>query len=522
MTFIKTSHIVFFISTVILISIVLRNTNKKTKSYVSINKQMHLDTVLTGKQLANIYCKVCHEFPEPKLLDKSTWVNNVLPNMGLRMGIKIPGVDAFAGTPKEDINIVKSLNIYPEEPILTKSQWSKIIEYYEREAPIHPIDKELETPIINKLPQFKADKIFVNNKGFPRTSLLKFDELTSQLYVGDASNLIYILDKKMKLKRTLKGPSPAVDIDFPTNKAPRILTIGKFSPSDQNLGELSSMFSTDNSPRIKIQNLPRPVNFSTADLNADEKEDVIICGFGHNRGKLLWYDNFDPNKRYVIKNAPGARKTEVFDFNNDGKPDIMALMAQANEQISIFYNRGNNKFEEKIVLKFPPVYGVSYFELADFNNDGYKDILLSNGDNWDYSVIRKNYHGVRVYLNDGHDNFEKAFFYPLYGASKAMARDFDNDGFLDIAASAFYYDDDKPEQSFIYLSNNGNMTFKTFSTPEAASGKWLTMDVADYDGDGDIDIFLGSYFHTFGEYFKQVSKGVSEFPQLLVLTNNQE
>ena len=64
------------------------------------------------------------------------------------------------------------------------------------------------------------------------------------------------------------------------------------------------------------------------------------------------------------------------------------------------------------------------------------------------------------------------------------------------------------------------MNFNPYSTPEVASGKWLTMDAADFDNDGDIDIFLGSYFHTFGEYYKQVAKGVSSFPQLLVLKNN--
>lgn len=515
MTFLKTTHIIFFISIVILINIIFLNISKNSKLYIPKSTVSKQDTVPSGKQLANIYCKICHVFPEPELLDKNTWVNSVLPNMGLRMGIKIPGVDAFAGTPKEDINIVKSLGIYPEIPIITKEQWNKIIQFYKKEAPSLPIDKKLKNPIVNKLPLFKTDKIFINNKGFPRTSMLKFDKTKNLLYVGDASNLIYVLDNKMAVTKTWKMPSPAVDIDFPTNNTPRILTIGKFSPSDQKLG---SFFYNNTS----IQNLPRPVNFTTADLNKDNKEDVVICGFGHNRGKLLWYDNFDPNKEYVLKNAPGARKAEILDFNNDDKPDIMVLMAQANEQISIFYNKGNNKFEEKVVLKFPPVYGVSYFELVDFNNDGYKDILLTNGDNWDYSIIRKNYHGIRIYINDGHDNFKKSFFYPLYGASKAIARDFDNDGDLDIAASAFYYDDDNPEESFIYLSNNGNLAFTAHSTPEAASGKWLTMDAADYDNDGDIDIFLGSYFHTFGEYFKQVSKGVSDFPQLLVLTNNFE
>lgn len=456
---------------------------------------------------------MCHQFPEPELLDKNTWITSVLPNMGLRMGIKIPGVDAFAGTPKEDLDLVKSLGIYPDRPIISEAQWNKIIEYYKAEAPSEPIEQKIESVKINSLPLFKSEKVFINSKGFPRTSMLKFDESTDLLYVGDASNLIYVLDNTMTLKKTWKVPSPAVDIDFQLNKSPRILTIGKFSPSDQKLGSL--LYN-----KKSIQNLPRPVNFTTGDINMDQKEDVVICGFGHNTGKLVWYDDFNLEKEHVLKNSPGARKTVIEDLNNDNKPDIMVLMAQANEQISIFYNKGNNTFEEKIILKFPPVYGVSYFELVDFNNDGYKDILLTNGDNWDYSIIRKNYHGIRIYLNDGHNNFDNSFFYPMYGASKAVARDFDKDGDLDIAASAFYSNEDNPEQSFVYLSNDGNMSFSAYSTSEAASGKWLTMDAADFDNDGDIDLFLGSYFHTFGEYYKQVAKGTSSFPQLLVLINN--
>ncbi|MCF7569389.1 VCBS repeat-containing protein [Sabulilitoribacter arenilitoris] len=515
MTFLKTANFAFIFFILIAVNIIFFSTNKETKLYISINNDFTTDTILSGKQLAEIYCKICHQFPEPALLDKTTWIENVLPNMGLRMGIKIPDVNPFAGTPKEDLDLVKSLGIYPDKPIITQNQWAKIIQYYKDEAPNQPLEQKIESEKFNNLPLFKAEKVFINNKGFPRTSMLKYDVYTNLLYVGDASNLIYVLDNKMAVKKTWKMPSPAVDIDFPPNSSPRILTIGKFSPSDQKLGSL--LYNNKS-----IQNLPRPVDFATADLNMDTKEDIVICGFGHNTGKLLWYDNFNTEKVHILKDLPGSRKVEIADLNNDNKLDIVVLMAQAFEQISVFYNKGNNTFEEKVVLEFPPVYGVSYFELVDFNNDGHKDILLTNGDNWDYSIIRKNYHGVRIYLNDGQNNFKKSFFYPLYGASKAVARDFDKDGDLDIAASAFYNDEDKPEQAFIYLKNDGEMNFKGYSTPEAASGKWLTMDVGDYDNDGDIDIFLGSYFHTFGEYFKQVSKGVSEFPQLLVLTNNLE
>ena len=124
--------------------------------------------------------------------------------------------------------------------------------------------------------------------------MLKYDTSKNLLYVGDASNLIYVLDNKMKVVKTWKMPSPAVDIDFPKNSSPRILTIGKFSPSDQKLGSL--LYNTKS-----IQNVPRPVDFITADLNMDSNEDVIICGFGHNTGKLLWYDNFDKEKEHVLK-----------------------------------------------------------------------------------------------------------------------------------------------------------------------------------------------------------------------------
>lgn len=506
--------IAFSFLILILINLNIFN-NSNISSYAPISNIKSNDTTFSGKQLAKIYCKICHQFPEPELLDKNTWKNNVLPNMGLRMGIKITGVNPFAGTPKEDLELVKSLGIYPDTPILTNEQWDKIKTYYINEAPNKPLEQKITSKKATNLPLFETKKIFINNKGFPRTSMLKFDENSNLLYVADASNLVYILDNNMTLKKTWKLPSPAVEIDFPQNNSPRILTIGKFSPSDQKLGSLIYK-------NKKIEHLPRPVDFAIGDLNMDNKEDVIICGFGHNTGKLFWYENFDVEKEHVLKEVPGARKVEITDLNNDGKPDIVVLMAQAYEQVSIFFNKGDNVFEEKVVLEFPPVYGVSYLELVDFNNDGYQDILLTNGDNWDYSIIRKNYHGIRIYLNDGNNNFENAFFYPLYGASKALARDFDNDGDLDITASAFYSYEDDPEQSFVYLSNDGNMNFKAFSTPEASSGKWLTMDAADYDKDGDIDIILGSYFHTFGEYFKQVSKGVSSFPQLLVLTNNLE
>ncbi|MCF0056656.1 VCBS repeat-containing protein [Dyadobacter sp. CY356] len=477
---------------------------------------------LSGRQLAGQYCRACHLFPDPSSLDKATWTNSVLPNMGLRLGVKSAGRNPYEDLPDVEINLIREQAIYPETQLISDENWAKIVKYYETEAPSEPLPQKAVPPVTNSLPLFKAQEIKLGDKPFPQTTLLKFDPATSLIYVGDAQHVLYVLDNKFKLKNSRSVESPPVDMDFPKNAEPRFLTIGLFQPSEQKLGKLISLETISSSSALTIQNLHRPVQFATSDLNMDGKEDAIICEFGNHTGKLVWLDDFQPSKEHVLKEFPGARKVEVADFNQDKKPDLMVLMGQAREQISIFYNLGNGEFKEKTLLRFPPQYGMSYFELVDFNKDGFKDILATNGDNWDYSAIKKNYHGVRIYLNDGKDNFKESYFYPLYGAAKAVARDFDHDGDIDIAAVSFYTELENPQQQFIYLSNKGDLNFQVHSTPEAATGKWMTMEAADFDHDGDIDIILGSYFHNLSEFTKLAFQGVLSFPQVLVLRNTKK
>ncbi|MBN8823322.1 MULTISPECIES: VCBS repeat-containing protein [unclassified Spirosoma] len=482
------------------------------------------DSVLTGKQLASRYCGSCHLVPEPELLDKKTWTGRVLPVMAMRLGLKLPGQDTLQALSPEEENAIRPLHIYPETPVLSMSDWGKIVSYYEQTAPEEPLPQKPHPSITNTLPLFTVKALSIGDKSVPQTTLLKYDNRKGQLYVGDAQNSLYVLDKNLQLVNTWWIDTPPTDIDFPENAAPRLLTIGVFSPSDQHLGRLMTLerSAKPGTSPINIKGLPRPVQFTASDLNGDGRQDALVCGFGNNAGKLFWYDGFDPTKEHVLKALPGARNVQIADFNHDKKPDIMVLMAQAREEVTIFYNQGKGQFAEKTVLRFSPLFGSSYVELVDFNKDGFLDILLTNGDNWDYSAIHKNYHGVHIYLNDRKDNFKEAWFFPIYGASKAIARDFDNDGDMDIAATAFYTTLEQPEQSFIYFSNEGKLNFKPFSTPEAAYGKWLTMEAADVDQDGDTDIVLGSYFHTVGEMTQLLYRGITTFPQLLVLENQRQ
>jgi hypothetical protein len=182
----------------------------------------------------------------------------------------------------------------------------------------------------------------------------------------------------------------------------------------------------------------------------------------------------------------------IHDFDNNGLPDIAALMTQGDEKIVMLLNQGSFNFRLNTLVQFPPVYGSSYFELIDFNKDGKLDIFCSNGDNADYSITLKPYHGIRLYLNDGTNHFTQSWFHDMYGASQVRAADYDKDGDVDIAAISFFPDfKHHAENSFFYFENTGN-GFVTQTISLAATGRWLVMETADIDHDKDIDILLGA------------------------------
>ena len=80
------------------------------------------------------------------------------------------------------------------------------------------------------------------------------------------------------------------------------------------------------------------------------------------------------------------------------------------------------------------------------------------------------------------------------GAFRAMARDYDQDGDTDIAAVSYFPDYVKsPRESFVYYENKGKNQFAANTFRNCISGRWLTMDAGDLDGDGDIDLALGNY-----------------------------
>ncbi|WP_373512505.1 FG-GAP repeat domain-containing protein, partial [Persicitalea sp.] len=260
------------------------------------------------------------------------------------------------------------------------------------------------------------------------------------------------------------------------------------------------------------------------DLNQDGLDDVVACEFGNETGQLAWYKNNGRGgyDKRILREKPGAIKAIIKDANNDGLPDIYVLMAQGDEGLFLYENQGEGTFHEKKLLSFLPLNGSQYIELADFNKDGFDDIVYVCGDNADKTPILKNYHGIYVYLNGGKGSFKQSYFYQLNGAYKAIVQDYDLDGDLDIAAISFFPDYLRyPEESFVYLKNKGNLTFDDYSFPQASRGRWAVMDAEDMDGDGDTDLVLGSFVYLLpqGDTTGLGKKWLSTGPSVIVLEN---
>ncbi|WKN44785.1 FG-GAP repeat domain-containing protein [Tunicatimonas pelagia] len=487
----------------------------------------HPDSIthLTGEQLAYRYCQTCHAFPEPGLLPKTIWTESVLPRMGHYLGIWESPQQPYRGMSMYDDYIVRQASIFPDEPQLSEDNWQKLVGYYQQQAPDSLSMTDLAVDTV--LSQFQAHPARLSTQTIPTTTLTHIDTTTGHLWLGDAQGILYEIDRQQTIINSIRLDSPPADIYIQPDVSYQVLTMGIMNPSDQAKGKLWQGSSQDSLSELLPIDLRRPVHFTPINVGEENISGWLVAEFGNYLGQLAYYET-SPEKtvqKQVLTDSPGTRKVEIADLNQDGLPDVTVLVAQGDERIITWYNQGNGQYKPQVLLRFPPVYGSSYFELADFNQDGRLDILYTNGDNADYSTVLKPYHGIRIFLQSGEGKFEEDYFLAMPGASKAMARDFDQDGDLDIAAISFFPDfEQTPKRGFLYLENQSSgksLSFTAQTFPEAACGHWLTMDAGDTDQDGDLDIVLGSFTLPPSPVPDSLSKlWMKNGPHYMVLENN--
>lgn len=186
----------------------------------------------------------------------------------------------------------------------------------------------------------------------------------------------------------------------------------------------------------------------------------------------------------------------VADVNNDGLEDVFVGAATGyapklflQNKKGVFKNIKMNAFEkDNIYEDLDAVF-------LDVDNDGDQDLYVVSGGN-EFENNSKNYLD-RVYLNDGNGKFtksSKSINNIVTSGSVVVPADFDNDGDLDVFVGGRHNPRNypTPTSSKILVNENGKLIDKTEQLAKVLNNIGMVTDAiwTDYDNDDDLDLFI--------------------------------
>ncbi len=336
-----------------------------------------------------------------------------------------------------------------------------------------------------------------------------------------------------------------------------------YSSSTDTLGWYrNQMTSGDYSDRIFIAYSFDQVNDITAgDINNDGLLDVAITYIRNGNSKAVWYENINGygtifSDENVIAESPDFPfSMAMADLDIDNDLDFLVSFGSDNT-ILVYKNSnglGNYELAQQIATSTS---SVTSLYLADFNADGYKDILWANNIDDDdkiawhentgntsfgneqtvtnnvydpYALFAADINGdgnldaisaslndnkVAWYTNaDGQGNFGLEYNISGHANEPRSIKnaDIDGDGYQDMV-SASYLDD----KVAWYRNLDGEGHFGTQQIISAKIRGVKILEVADIDGDGDVDIVTASFVQGYLGWYENLD-GLGTFSDRIAI-----
>ena len=251
-------------------------------------------------------------------------------------------------------------------------------------------------------------------------------------------------------------------------------------------------------------------NVFVADINNDGFNDLVVKGRDLNNGWATVLKYLKGTQAGLVDGAnlpddgySWERIVVPIDYNSDGNIDIILGSSWGSKLLKgdgtsnfelvdgdVFHLDGEINIEEGDGKSDKEKWYSGLIGVADFNNDGYPDIVTFCGnprDDQGTPVIFQNNKGTGEFVK-----LEDTGLAAQRGGTLTVG-DFDRDGLVDIAVAGWSDDEGKQDCITVY-KNKGNFKFT-----EVGSASFLTANrgtqngqimFADFNGDGYLDLFV--------------------------------
>jgi hypothetical protein len=456
--------------------------------------------IVAGEVAARAQCASCHKFPPPDILPRNSW-RDAIARMFLIQANQ-PEPSGPAGTAARIVRL--------------PSNWDSIVAYYEASAPEHlpapatwptpdqtlPFRRRVVSTAGGPTHQAVANIRLVDLDNDGRLEMVLSDMRNGILYKGRP------YDDRPTFVEIARLSNPAhiepVDLDGDGILDFLVGDLGRFLPSDHDRGAVVWLRGrTDGTYRpTTLDGWPRVSDVEAADFDGDGRRDLAVAAFGWRRTgnfTILKNETTDYDKpsfvRHQIDKRTGSIHTIPMDLNGDKRPDVITLFAQEHETVVAFLNQGAMRFDPQVIYAAPhPNWGSSGIQVLDLDKDSDLDVLMTNGDAFDDKIL-KPYHGIQWLENTGTFPFTAHLLAPMPAVQRAQAGDLDGDGDLDIVACALVPVDEPGTRSLpavVWLEQTRPGAFERHVL-KAGLPTHASLDVGDFDNDGDIDIVVGNF-----------------------------
>lgn len=237
-----------------------------------------------------------------------------------------------------------------------------------------------------------------------------------------------------------------------------------------------------------------------------QKTAPIVFTIPHRSNQIV------PLKNSLEKKLLHPRQVTIKDLNIDGSPEI--LIADHGQDSPPFpgakpslYSFVNEKINDiSHLLEAVPIGFYFYSEIADFNNDGFRDIFLSHLDDSN-SKVKSN---IYLYKNGKYlPNRESPF---IDNHLAALSIDANHDGLLDVflgRAEEFSLNGIGGKDQIWLNNGDGNFTNSSDFLPKRVYPTWGTASAikADVNGDSIDDVITSQYNNGFSKGLIQIYYG---------------